>query len=235
MANSPSPEVLESRIITHMNADHSASLRLYARQYSKLPLSHARTATLEDLNLNHLILSSSFGRTLVPFDPPLKTLSEARERLVAMHEYCLKELDVDGTMLQEYRLPNQWWQWTLMIVCGWCFTTLPFRSLIHPSSNSWISSVYSVGGKAPWLAEFAYTVAPLTLGIMLFVHGWEAMTMVRTRMRRYEVEMFSGVWWCWVLDCFVEGVGSFVRVDDTVLKIKEAKEKQPKNLGRGKH
>ena len=214
-----------------MNADHAASLRLFARHYSRLPLAHAKTAQLEDINLNHLILSSSFGRTLVPFDPPLKSFGEVRERLVAMHETCIKELDVDGVVLDRFVSPNRWWQIGLFTICSVVFTTLPFRSLIKPETHSVISKIYSLGGYAPWLANFAYTVAPLTLTIMCMIHGYEAWTMARTRMRRYEVEMFNWVWWCWVGDAFIEGIGAFVRVDETVAAMKEKKEKM-KGLGK---
>ncbi len=88
-----------------------------------------------------------------------------------------------------------------------------------------ISKIYSVGGYAPWLAEFTYTIAPLALTIMLCIHGWEAVIMARTRMRRYEVEMFSWLWWAWVGDAFVEGIGAFVRVDETMERMKEKKVK----------
>jgi hypothetical protein len=150
-----------------------------------------------------------------------------------MHEECLRELDVDGYMLTEYILPNRWNQWAVMVVCAWCLTTFPFRNLIHPDSGSWISYVWSIGGLAPGLAELSWKLAPWTLAFMLVVHVAEATHMVRTRMRRYEVEMFSVVWWCWVADCFVEGFGSFVRVDEVVSERKGEKEKL-KGLQKGK-
>ena len=157
--------------------------------------------------MSHLILTSSFGRTLIPFDPPLNSFSEARERLVAMHELCLKELDVEGVMLERYVPPNQWWQWCMFALTMWTFTTLPFRASLLPESRSLINKAWSLGGTAPWLARLAYQMSPLTLAFMIVVHGWECYVMGFRRLRRYEVEVFSWVWWCWVLDVWCEGFG----------------------------
>lgn len=235
MAN-PNPDAAKSRILNHMNADHSNSLRLYARHYSQLPLPHAKTAKADDITLDHLILQTSFGRVLIPFTPPLKSFSEARERLVGMHEECLTKLGVDGVMLTEYRLPNRLWQWGMVGISLWNFGTLPFRESILPSSGSWISQVWSLGGLLPGLAKLTYTLAPATLWFMIVMHAGEAVYMGTTVMRRYEVEIFSGVWWAWVLDTATEGFGSFVRLEGLVREIKEAKEKgRPQGLGRGKH
>ena len=140
-----------------------------------------------------------------------------------MHETCLKELNVDGVMLDRNVPPNRWWQIALFTTCFVCFTTFPLRPLIKPETHSFISAIYSVGGYAPWLAEFTYTVAPLALTGMLCIHGWEATFMTRTRMRRYEVELFSWLWWAWVGDAFVEGFGAFLRIDETVEGMKEKK------------
>ena len=102
----PTSEAMQTRILNHMNTDHQNSLVLYSRYYSKLPLSHAKTSKLDSINLEHMIIESSFGRCLVPFNPPLESYSEARERVVAMHQECLRGLDVDEVVIDRYSLPS---------------------------------------------------------------------------------------------------------------------------------
>jgi hypothetical protein len=227
----PSSDAMKARIINHMNADHQASLRLYARHYSKLPLSYAKTAKADDISVDHLILTSSFGRTLIPFKPALKSLAEARERLVAMNEESLKELDVDGTMIDIFPLPDKAVHWIWLGFCSWVIFTLPFRQQIHPDSGSTLSKIWSLGGTAPWLAKLAYTLGPATLWFIGIIHSVEAVVMATGRLRRHEVEMFSGVWWGWIVDVLLMGGGSFMRFDALVKSIKEKKER-PKGLGK---
>ena len=224
MTSPPTHETTKARIITHMNLDHRPSLRLFARYYSHLPLSHAKTAVLIDITCSHLLLESSFGRTLVPFTPPLSSLSDSRGRLVEMHETCLRELQVDGVMVNRFTLPNRWWSVLLFVVCAWCFGTLPLRGLILPESGSVVSRVYSVNGHVPQLARLAYVLAPWTWCGMVIIHGLEARQMIRTRLWTYEVEVFSWVWWCWVGDAFIEGIGAFVRIDELAKEMKQKKE-----------
>ena len=91
MATSPQPNVsgttprgpsdpvaLKHRVLTHMNADHHLSLRLYLQHYNHVPSSGTTSAELLDITTGHMILSSSFGRHVVSFDPPMTSLSEAR-------------------------------------------------------------------------------------------------------------------------------------------------------------
>ena len=71
---------------------------------------------------------------------------------------------------------------------------------------------------------------------MFVIHSAEAVHMVTGRLRRYQVECFSGVWWEWVADNFFEGAGAYVRFDEMVKEKREAKEKgKPEGLKKGKH
>ncbi|RMZ85522.1 hypothetical protein DV737_g686, partial [Chaetothyriales sp. CBS 132003] len=128
---------MRTRILTHMNADHQFSLILYSRYYSKLPLSHAKSSILEDIDLTHMTIQSSFGRCMIPFDPPLKSLNEARERVVAMHQEAIKELDVEDVLIERYVLPDRAWMWAVMALCAWIIVTLspPLQPLLRPETH----------------------------------------------------------------------------------------------------
>lgn len=224
---------MKARILNHLNADHRTSLRLYARHYSHLPLSHAKTATADDISLDHLILVSSFGRTLIPFTPPLISFSEARERLVSMHEECLRELDVEGVMVDFCPVPDKVVYYVWMAFCSWVVCTLPLGEMVLPESRTWVASVWSVGGYVPGLARLAYQLGPATMWFIGVVHAVEAVVMVRGRLRRCEVEVFSKAWWGWVVDVLLTGFGGMSRFDEVVRGLKEKKER-PTGLGKPK-
>ncbi|ETN41778.1 uncharacterized protein HMPREF1541_03715 [Cyphellophora europaea CBS 101466] len=207
---------MKARIITHMNADHAFSLQLYARHYNRLPLATARTATLEDITTSHLIMTSSFGRLLVPLDPPLSSLGQARDRLVAMHNDCLAALDVADVQVSRYTPPNRLHQWAFLVGASAVLLTFPFRASLHPDSGSWLAWAWGLGGRLPWLAETAWRVAPLVWPLTLGIHVLEVRHMMVSRLRRYGVEPFSALWWAWVLDNFFEGFGAFARFDEVV-------------------
>ena len=232
----PADEAVKTRIILHMNRDHAFSLCLYARHYNQLPLTHAHTAQMDDITLSHLTLATSFGRLLIPLQPPLTSLAQARERLVAMHEECQAALGVSDVAVNAYRAPDRAWQWTLGAAVAAVLATFPFRAALHPDSGSWIAAFWSVGGRVRVLAQLAYMLQPVVLPVTLVIHVLEAVHMARSRLARYSVEEFSGVWWAWMLDCFVEGFGSFIRFDEMVKDTRErrgeAKEQVKVQLGR---
>jgi hypothetical protein len=230
---------MKSRIIIHMNADHAHSLVLYARHYNKLPLAFARTARLEDITPTHLTMSSSFGRLLVPLDPPLASLAQSRERLVAMHAECLEALGVEDVEVTEYRRPNRTWQWGFMAGVVAVYVSFPFGESMRPGSGGWGARLWSLDGRVDWLGELAWFLkGKFLLPLVVAIHVVEAYVMATGRLRRYNVEVMGRVWWCWVVSVFLEGFGAFMRFDEVVADIREkrgadkmeAKDKMAKDL-----
>ncbi|KAH0847178.1 putative integral membrane protein [Fonsecaea pedrosoi] len=225
----PDVSAMKARIITHMNADHQLSLRLYLQHYSHVPSPGTASAQMLDITTEHMIISSAYGRHVIQFEPPMKSLMEARERLVTMHELCLEQLDLSAIVVSKYVPPDRVWQWALSGLCLLIFTTFPFRESLRSESGSWIYQVWSLGGVAPWLAELSYTLAPAVLGVLVVVHGGEAVWFIQRKLRRHWVEWGSAAWWCWVVDCCIEGFGSFTRFD-RIVKTMEMEKK-----GGGQH
>lgn len=219
----PDPAALKTRILNHMNADHHLSLRMFLQHYNHVPSSGTHSAKILDITPEHMILQSSYGRHVVAFEPPMKSLSEARERFVEMHNLCLRKLDVSDVVIKGYSPPDRLWQYGLSSLVLLIFATFPFRESLRPESGSVISKIWSVGGLAPWLAQLSYTLAPLTLGFIIVAHAAEAVWFANTKLRRHWVETGSVIWWCWIVDCMVEGVGSWSRFDRIVKKMEEKK------------
>ncbi|KAI1610171.1 hypothetical protein EDD36DRAFT_443535 [Exophiala viscosa] len=218
----PDPAAMKARVIQHMNADHALSLRLYLAHYAHVPLPGTTTAAMQDITNEHMIITSSYGRHVVSLDPPMKSLIEARERLVAMHNECLAALGLSDVVLKSYTPPDRAWQCALSALCLLIFATFPFREQLRPESGSVIASIWSLGGLVPGLARLSYTLQPYVLGIMVVLHGAEAVWFTN-RLKRYWVEVGTWVWWCWVGDCLLEGVGCLTRFERVVGRLEAEK------------
>ncbi|KAJ9612964.1 hypothetical protein H2200_002905 [Cladophialophora chaetospira] len=219
----PDPAAVKARVLTHMNADHHLSLRLYLQHYSHVPSSGTNTAKLLDITTDHIIIESSYGRHVIPFEPPMKSLMEARERLVDMHNLCLRELDLSDVVVKNYVLPDRAWQWLLSGLCLLIYATFPFRESLKPESGSVSSKIWSLGGVAPWLAKLSYTLAPYILGFVVVAHCGETLWLINGRLKRHWVEAGSAVWWFWVADCMTEGGGCLTRFDRLVKRLEAEK------------
>lgn len=228
----PKEAAMKARVLNHMSVDHVDSIALYLRYYSKLPSSQiplnpaVGTLKMEDITLDHIILSHPFGRNLVYVDPPMENLMESRERLVAMHKECLTGLGLSDIKISTFVLPNRLWQWTLHVLAFLSFTTFGFcRDQLHPNTNTIVSKIWSIGGLVPGNAVLADKVAlPVVLG-MVVIHVFEAGYFARTRLRKHWVQRFTPLWWVWVIVTFNGGIASISRFDSMVEDIKTEREK----------
>ena len=78
----------------------------------------------------------------------------------------------------------------------------------------------------PGFANFCYAVQPLVISLMLLIHAFEASVMAWTRLRRHGVGFFTGLWWVWMVSCFIEGFGAFQRFDGIVERELEKRKTQ---------
>ncbi|KAK5085405.1 hypothetical protein LTS08_003131 [Lithohypha guttulata] len=232
----PKMEAMKSRVLTHMTADHSDSLALYLNHFCKVPTSlrpppPIGTLKLEDITLDHIIISHPKGRNLVRIDPPMKHLGEARERLVAMHKECLQKLDMAEFKVDKFVLPNKPWQWALQIfslMCFVLFTLYPAKAFL-PEAGTLASKIYSVGGIVPGLARLTASIKDFVLIGMFAIHSAETGHMAQTRMKKYWVPAFSRTWWMWEAAVAVGGVAGMWRFDDMVKEMEEERRKSGKH------
>lgn len=232
MADPSDPKTLamKTRITTHMTNDHGDSLALYLRHYAHLPASTISNPALTDITLDHMIITSSHGRTLIPFEPPLNSLAETRERVVKMHQTCLTALDLSAIKIDEFVPPSKVWQWLTHAICVLCFTTLSpwLAGRIYPTTQPGgvVNKIWNVGGVVPGLAGVAGRWAAATWWFMVVVHAGEAAWMAQGRLRRHWITIGSGVWWAWVLATFNGGVASISRFDEAVAMKKAEQERK---------
>jgi hypothetical protein len=158
---------------------------------------------MEDIALNKITLSAG-GRTFfVPLDPPLKSFSEARERVVKMDQDCIEALGRDSITIKEYRAPKGF----DAIIFATCFSV--YILLSRPENVSFVFKL------VPQFAAFVLKIRLLVLYPMIGIHLVEAFLMTR-KLQRHSVPLFSKLWWAWCVSSFIEGVGSFRRYDFSI-------------------
>ena len=225
----PTDAAMQDRIIKHMNADHADSLALFLQHYNKLSPSMASNPHLDSFTLDQMTIKSSYGRSLIPLSPPLTSYAEARERMVQMNQTALTGLNLSSITINEYVPPMMGWQvllFGLSLVSFVSFSPFGSRDLGPNAPHSRVNLLYmfwSLGGLVPKLSYFAHDIATYMFVFLVVVHGGETIWLAVSRLRKHRVKVGSLVWWQWVLSCFVEGFGSFMRFDQLVREKEEEK------------
>lgn len=158
----------------------------------------------------------------------MEDYSETRARLKAMHEDCLKALDLSDVKITRYVPPQAFLErLTLFIIVA---STLAFSRQKNFVPGSWFYSTFGLA-YVPNFAWLNRTIQPWPIVVMLVIHMGEAVWMARTRLRKHQVRRGSGLWWKWVGTCFAEGLPSFRRLDG-IIRETGARERARRGTGR---
>ncbi|KAI1186400.1 hypothetical protein F5B17DRAFT_403836 [Nemania serpens] len=208
------------RIMAHMNKEHAAELKLYLRAFNGLSPSAAADAQLTDLTLDTLTIKSASGVHAVRVSPPMKTLADARVRLVDMAARAQELLGLlgDGVRVDRFSGPAGA---GLVSSFGVVLYLVSFAAVatgfLRP--GTWVSAVletyfpYGAAGYV-WLVK--------AIAVPFFaIHITEAWWMARSRLTRHGVEVGSALWFLWVLETFLEGYPAVVRFDGLVAEEKK--------------
>ncbi|KAJ5106443.1 hypothetical protein N7456_003118 [Penicillium angulare] len=206
-------------IIKHMNADHGDSLQLYLQAFNKISAREARNAQIEDLTLSSLTLKANGARYHVPIDPPMKDFNEARGRLVALHKESLHRLGRSEIALTEYRAPKGFLQIAIFGLTFFTYVTCFQQSNLLPGAFVYENLGYKY---VPDFAHFVYNIQPFLFPAVTVIHTLESILLAVLKLKPHGVPVLSGLWCKWVASCFIEGYGSFQRIDQFV-KEQEAK------------
>ena len=222
MAESQSKDAAaKQRIIQHMNRDHQDSLVRYLEHFLHISSYSARNALLEDITFNSMIISSSKNpHHVVKINPPLESWSDARARTVAMDAEAIEGLNRSKITVKKYTRPRGLYI-VVPIAVACTLAAFSLRSNFQPGSYLHDCLLESV----PRFAWFCYTIQPLMLPLVVAIHSAEATYMASTRLEKHSVPTFSLLWWKWILNCFFEGFGTFVRFDGIVKKEEELRAK----------
>ncbi|PFH61841.1 hypothetical protein XA68_16072 [Ophiocordyceps unilateralis] len=215
---SPAEEEIRDRIVRHMNQAHTRELSHLVRHFTGATASEAANPSLRDLTLQGMRVRAGGNDHVIPFSPALGDWTEARQRIIAMDATARDSLGISDIYVTHYVGPRGFDRlivfYVLMYVA--CFATLPY---VVPGSRAWAAVDAVFPGGAP---TYKWLVRVISVP-MLAVHSLETAIFDR-KLRRHAIDRWTGLWWMWALDCFVEGVFAFWRLDAVVAEKRAAKE-----------
>lgn len=225
-----------ARIKAHMNRSHQRDMSLYLRRFAHLPSTHEDVFSLAQLELTSIDTSgmtvrAASGTTYpIPFDPPLASLGETRQRLVAMDADCRKALrlppaashkSIGGSSrsssshsrdvtVTEYAPPQGLARAIMFAVVVYisCVALLPWMRQ-GTALARFLDAVWWFGGG---VAGFRWLVEAIRLPVAA-VHLVETAWFHVSRMGRYGVRTWSVLWWKWMVSVAIEGATAFKRID----------------------
>jgi hypothetical protein len=175
---------------------------------------------MTDMELNQMKLSCGSQQAVIVFDPPMKTLREARERLVQMDKDALQILGRSDIPITKYIPPythlGHLWNFTQ---CLLCYLLLPWPANFQPGSLLYDNVLYHVPGFASFVAQISWIV----LAGMLPIHMTESVVMAR-KLAGHGCTFLDVVWWKWMGSCFVEGITAFWRLNGLIEEKRREKE-----------
>lgn len=154
----------------------------------------------------------------IPFEPPLESYRDARERVVAMDKDCLTALGRSDVTINEYILPTGMYALEFAI-CAATFVSFSQRWWFEPGQV-----VESVLGQS--FARFAWSIQPWLIVGLFVIHGAELAWFIPARLRKHSVNVRTQEFWLWAVTEFIVGVFCSTRFDALVEKKKAAKAKQ---------
>jgi len=222
------------RIVDHLNKDHHDSVRLspysklamiltisqiirYLEHYCHLPSWKAYDGEITNVDLNGMTFDCR-GRThRIPFDPPMSTYREARERAVTMDKESLQGLDRSDITVNEFVPPTGLYAVEFFII------SLTF--VAYSQRSWWAKGEVVEQYLGSWFASLGWTIQPYLISAMLVIHTTEAVLFARWYLRRHSVNVRTLLWWKWMFVSFVEGQLAWMRFKALVAKKQVEKEK----------
>jgi hypothetical protein len=175
---------------------------------------------MTDIDLNQMKFSCGGQTNTITFDPPMKALREARERLVEMDKDTLQILGRSDITVTRYIPPyvklGHLFNFTQ---CMLVYLLLPRGANFRPGSLLYDNLLFML----PAFSRFVLQVRWIVLPIMLAIHITEAFIMAR-KMNRHGLSSADAMWWKWVGSSFVEGVTAFWRLGGLIAEKQRAKD-----------
>ena len=220
-----SDEPIKARIMSHMNKDHQDSLSRFLEAYAGISHYTARSPKLEDLTLSNLTIRSAAGRNIIPISPPMASLSEARTRMVEMHQDCGRILGRDSITVKNFRWPGLLHS---SIIIGVLLGLVSFANGSNFAPGSFLA--HTLFYPVPELARFMERHHWYVWWAILIVHVAEAGLMT-VWLKKYNVPPFSRLWMLYVGFTALEGYGCGARLKDEVARERALKQRKDEKEG----
>lgn len=154
----------------------------------------------------------------IPFEPPLQSYRDARERVVAMDKDCLAALGRSDVTVNEHTWP------TGLHAVGLAVCAATFLGF---SQRWWFAAdqmVANILGQS--FAQFAWTIQPWLITGMFLIHGAELAWFIPARLQKHSVNVRTKEFWLWAASEFIGGLFCSTQFDALVEKKRVAKAKQ---------
>lgn len=161
-------------------------------------------------------------QVVVPFDPPMKALRDARERLVQLDKDSLQALGRSDITVTTFIPPTAKLGHLFNFTqCLLAYILLPRPANFQPGSVLYDNLLFRV----PSFAAFVAQISLVVFAIMVPIHLFETGLMAK-KLLKHGCSPADGVWWKWIGTCLVEGITSFWRLNGLIegkTREKEAK------------
>lgn len=195
-----------------MNKDHRVSIEDYLVVYGKVKLdSKISNIKMTEISVDHM--SITFGHQdlefpvekVIPFEPPLEDLKEARTRLVEMAKRAAEKRGFSPYQIEGFTYPG---------VGGWALNALiylPLAAYLIPSllTNATVTGLLGAS-KVQWLGKNSLTITLVTVGI----HAAESLFLLRPKLNKYRVPIDYKLEW--YISTLIEGFPSIKRFNALV-------------------
>ena len=229
-ANHSSDEAMKARIIAHVNKDHTSSLSRYLEAFKQTSILAARAPILKDISLSSLTVQSSPTLLsspqvhIVSLSPPMSSLSEARLRLVELDAEATEKMGLEKDTVTPFLPPSLLGTGLIVGVIAGMFL---FTDGSYFAPDSLLAR--TLFAPAPRAAHICERRHWLIWSIMMSLHFFETWILLG-RLRRWNVRLFSNIWWEWVICQFFEGIGCLRRFRGETERLKRARmEKEGKD------
>ena len=173
---------------------------------------------MTDVDLNGMIFQASGERHLVPFDPPLKSYRDARERVVEMDRRCVESLGRSDITVKTFSPPYGPYIIDFLVCAA---TFLGYSQRWWFAHGQIVDQILGSG-----FANFSYTIQPFVFWGMVLIHGTELAFFIPNYLLKHSVSPRTSVFWLWVATTFIEGQFAFWRFKGGVERKREEKQKQ---------
>ncbi|KAH7340204.1 hypothetical protein B0J17DRAFT_309689 [Rhizoctonia solani] len=227
-ANSKDVSAMKERIIRHMNEDHHDSLVDYLRFYAKLPAHEAATAELVDINnggMNITRITEPNGPPrpiVVVIEPPMNSLSQARERLVAMAFEAMEGLGRSRWRVESYPKPSLLGVLYGVVLGTTLALTLFPNETLRPGAKARQLVLFDSDRVARWLYTYQREIRSIIMGSAAYT----AIMPMRRRLQRHSYKSGWGQWLAWFAAALFEGPVACKSFDSNVKSIESQPSKK---------
>jgi hypothetical protein len=202
----------EVRILSHMNKDHRVSVEDYLVVYGKVKLdSKVQNIKMSEITVNHMSITFEHEdlefpiEKVIPFEPPMEDLKEARSRLVEMAKYAAEKRGYSPYQIIGYTPPGIFNRALLGLIY------LPLATIAVPGilTNSMVTNFLG-RGTVSWLLKNAWNVTYITVGI----HAAEALFIMKPKLDKFRVPTDYKLEW--YLSTLLEGFPAIKRFNALV-------------------